>query len=338
MFRQCIALILLMSAVSMSATVRNVNNSSPSPGQFSTLSAAISASLAGDTIYLAGTGIDYGNVTLDKQLTLIGPGWKVSGAIYSGNAQVGTITMNNLAAAGSRFIGFRFFQLNSNTAAVQIFSGIVVQRCIVDDCLFLGNDDWTGTLVEGNLFTSTGPNFFAPVSSANVTQSTVRNNIFNGVLFYATSNVIEQNIFCGTSNASTAVVSQGTLNTFRNNICMGRNCLSVDNTATVTANMSFQCGNNTFNGTGNYPNTDPEFQSYTVGLFSWAHNYQLKSSSPALGAGFGGVDLGVYAGEGVYRKDGEPNIPIVLTIDVPGGSTIPANANISITITGTVHE
>ncbi|MBL7944108.1 MAG: hypothetical protein JNM00_15160 [Flavobacteriales bacterium] len=320
------------------ATVRNVNNASPSPGQYSTIASAIAASLPGDTLYLAGTGLDYGTVNLDKQLTIIGPGWKVNGAIYGGNAQVGTINMTNIAAAGSRFVGFRFFQLNSSTASANVFTGLIVQRCIIDDCLYLGNDDWSGTLVEGNLFTSSGPNFFAPVNSANVTSSTVRNNIFNGILYYATSNLIEQNIFLATANANVAIVTQGTLNTFRNNICIGRNCMSVDNTATVTANMSYQCTTPNFNGTGNYPGIDPEFSSYTPGLYNWSYDYHLKASSPAVGAGFGGLDLGVYAGDGIYRKDGEPNIPIVSTFTIADGAVVPANANITINVTGTVHE
>jgi hypothetical protein len=328
----------LLTGLHSFATIRNVNNASPSPGEYSTLATAIVASLPGDTLYLAGTGLDYGTVNLDKQLTIMGPGWKVNGAVYSGNAQVGTINMTNIAAAGSRFIGFRFFQLNSNTASAQVFTNITVQRCIIDDCLYLGNDDWSGSLIEGNLFTSGGPNFFAPVNSANVTSSTVRNNIFNGILYYATSNLIEQNLFLGTSNANVSIVTQGTLNTFRNNICIGRNCMSVDNTATVTANMSYLCTTPNFNGTGNYPSVDPEFVSYSPGLYNWSYDYHLKPDSPAKETGFGGIDLGVYAGDGIYRKDGEPNIPIVSNFTVADGPAVPANANITINVTGTVHE
>ena len=70
----------------------------------------------------------------------------------------------------------KFFQLNSSDAATNLFTGIVVQRCIVDDCLQLGNDDWQGSLVEGCVFTSSGPNTTGGATTSNIINGNLRNN------------------------------------------------------------------------------------------------------------------------------------------------------------------
>ena len=42
---------------------------------FNNLQAAITASNAGDIIMVQGSGVSYGNITIEKQLWLIGPGY-----------------------------------------------------------------------------------------------------------------------------------------------------------------------------------------------------------------------------------------------------------------------
>lgn len=331
-------LTILAFGIQSFANVLQVNNFAPSPGQYSSLQTAVNAAVAGDTIYLAGTGINYGGVTIDKQLSLIGPGFTVAGSTISGVAQVGIISLTNLNASGSRFMSIRFFQLISTDGASSIFSNITVQRCLVDDCLFLSNDDWTGCLIEGNVFTSVGPNTTASSSSANTINSTIRNNIFNGTLYYATTNVIEQNIFPGVNNGNTAIISGASGNTFQNNIAIGRNCASVDVTSNCTGNMSYLCFSPNFPGSGNYPNTNPMFVVYSAGIFSWTHDYHLSLGSPALAAGAAGMDLGVYDGDGIYRKDAEPTVPVIRNVILPNGNVVPSNSTFTINVSTVTHE
>jgi hypothetical protein len=67
----CIALF----AMNASATVRTVSNNANSPGQFTDMQAAIDASTNGDTIYVHGSPTTYGNIYLNRSLTVIGPGY-----------------------------------------------------------------------------------------------------------------------------------------------------------------------------------------------------------------------------------------------------------------------
>jgi hypothetical protein len=75
-----------------------------------------------------------------------------------------------------------------------------------------------------------------------------------------------------------------------------------------------------------------------VGYFLFSYDYTLDAGSPGIGAGSGGSDIGIYAGNGVYRKDGEPAIPIIRQVNVPGGTTVPANATFTINIISEAHE
>lgn len=57
------------------ATVRTVSNNPGTIAQFSTIQAAINASVSGDTIYVHGSPITYDPVTItDKRICLMGPG------------------------------------------------------------------------------------------------------------------------------------------------------------------------------------------------------------------------------------------------------------------------
>jgi hypothetical protein len=63
-----------------------------------------------------------------------------------------------------------------------------------------------------------------------------------------------------------------------------------------------------------------------------------KVGSPAIGSGPAGNDMGVYGGDGIYRKDGEPAVPIVRAVNVPGGGVVPANATFNINVISVAHE
>jgi hypothetical protein len=61
-------------AFAANATIHRVNNNTSIDADFNNLSTAISAASAGDTIYLGGSPTGYGTITLNKELTIIGPG------------------------------------------------------------------------------------------------------------------------------------------------------------------------------------------------------------------------------------------------------------------------
>ncbi len=66
----------LCAAICARATVRTVSSNPSTLGQFSTIQAAIDASIAGDTVYVYGSPNIYAGFSIvDKAITVLGPGW-----------------------------------------------------------------------------------------------------------------------------------------------------------------------------------------------------------------------------------------------------------------------
>ena len=64
--------LFLATATGAFAIVRTVSNNPSSPGQYTSIQAAIDASgLTGDTIMVAGSATSYGDMTIGKKLVLV---------------------------------------------------------------------------------------------------------------------------------------------------------------------------------------------------------------------------------------------------------------------------
>ncbi len=334
-FKLILAVAVFAIGLQSNATIINVNNASPSPGQYSGLQDAIDAALAGDSIYLAATNLSYGNVVFNKQLHFFGPGYIVSNGILGNRAIVGELHFTtNISGSSVTGIEFSRFYADVNN---QTYSNLSIQRCIITDYLYIGNNTSVALSLEGNVFTSASFNTYPSGTNQN---SIIRNNIFNGSIFSVVSSDISNNIILGlNAGAAAGLGNSVTSCNVVNNIFIGRNTSSISATNSVNGNLSFAGSNNAFPGAGvNLVNIDPAFVSAVVGLFAWSKDYTLAGGSPAIGAGAGGVDLGVYDGEGVYRKDGEPAIPIIRSVNVPGGNVVPANSSFNINIISESHE
>jgi hypothetical protein len=53
--------------------------------------------------------------------------------------------------------------------------------------------------------------------------------------------------------------------------------------------------------------------------------YALKAGSPAIGAGIGGANCGIFGGNTPYRLSGIPSVPTIYAITSPQGSTPTVN-------------
>lgn len=70
---------LITCNVLFSQSILNVNNTSSGvTTQHTTLAAAVAAAAEGDIIYLYPSSISYGPATINKKLTIIGPGYLVA--------------------------------------------------------------------------------------------------------------------------------------------------------------------------------------------------------------------------------------------------------------------
>jgi hypothetical protein len=67
-----------------------------------------------------------------------------------------------------------------------------------------------------------------------------------------------------------------------------------------------------------------------VGTGSTDGQWQLKPGSPAIGAGVGGVDCGMFGGDSPYVLSGIPSIPTIYFFNAPleGGNQLPVQIKI----------
>jgi len=328
----------MLASLAGTATIITVNNANPSPGQHSTIAAAIAAAATGDTLMVAGTGVNYGDATVNKSLTIIGPGRVVSGGGYSNAAQFNTI---NISEDNTRLIGIRAGLIYSTKAGIANVNNVVVMRSIIDNTINLNDDDWTAALIEGNVFSLWNDyNLSSNGSTSDFLNCTIRNNVFNGVINSAENSNITHNLFLSSLGGGTIFITTGNVinGTFQGNIAINRQINTVLASNNVSGNLSFG-GSGAWTGGGNITNMNPLFVTYTANTsHAWTYDYHLQAGSPAIGAGPNSEDIGIYDGDGVFRMDGEPSIPIVRAVNVPGGAVVPANATFNVNIISVAHE
>lgn len=126
------ALLFTITALSLTlasqATVHRVNNTSGIDADFNNISTAISSASAGDTLYVEGSATSYGTMSLNKELTVIGPGYFLTEndttQAYQQSAQFGAINFQS-GSSGSVISGLH---VQNGRITIQT-NDIVVQRC-----------------------------------------------------------------------------------------------------------------------------------------------------------------------------------------------------------------
>jgi hypothetical protein len=296
-----ILFLLILISTSAFSTIWRVNNNAGIDADFTTAQAAHDAAAATDTIMFEPSATSYGNMTITKQLVIFGVGYLhgnnypnspittgstlgtvtfnvgsanslLAGTIQNGNIDINTsnITIKGVAAFSTSY------QINMNSA-----TNIVITRC------YYVYPDVTGSSSSIFISNSLLQGFNAPATQSGVV---VSNNVISGN-FTCHSQTMNNNIFCNGS----ATLSSSSLS---NNI-----------DARVSPNTAFGTSD------GNFGAVLPTaiFQGGSTSGFSFNFpsdgDLQLKAGSPAIGAGSGGVDCGMYGGAGPYLLSGLPPIP-----------------------------
>lgn len=321
---------LCVSGVQMMAQTSRIvcnttgyNNGVTNSTVFNNLQTCIDACNAGDIIYVQGSGVSYGDITIKKTLMLIGAGYFLGhNASPSTQALPTSATISNITIDSTSNCLIKGFVIG-NTYTKNSGNIIMQNNNITGtahfkntaNCIFKSNytgnihawwDVWTnnsGMTVSNNII----------FGSSTFMNATVTNNILNADYsdyehqsFYYCS--LRSNVF-GTRYVHTWPYHDYNLNN----------------------NSSFS--NNIFNGDffgigavgGNQINV--EASSIFVGFptangYSLDARYQLKSNSFGIGAAQDGGDVGIFGGSEPYKLSGigfNPNIPEV-TIPTTGTS------------------
>ena len=313
-------------SVSMIANARSwhINNQSGISADFVDINAAMSSEnvVDGDTLYL-GAGCVIGSQTLSKRVTLIGTGWRYNDSPVNPAKINGDITVT---AAGARLLGV--YVVGSCYIKA---SNIVVERC------FAGSEIRSGS---NNLNNVKVLSCWTPYITSNNYSSSgweIKNNIVKGRNSYAPvrdfyNAVVENNIIINTYSGSSILYDMDFC-TIRNNIML----CGYSSSYTSNCDNSFMQGNvlsaspeyeNLYPGNVLINSTDESLLFNCTGTVESGEYYTLKEGSPAIGAGEGGADCGVYGGVYRFVPYGRPqHIPVIKEAVVP---SIPTDGKIKV--------
>jgi len=340
-----------------------VDNNVGVNAQYSDLQLAIDEASNGDVIYVHPSNTNYGSITINKSLTLIGKSHSETGVEIS---RVNDITIVP-SGSGTTLKGLRVFILNltgengtSFASNAQPVENITIERCKL-----------TGSLYGGNINGSTaGIEYYnadeTHQKGASTNNITIRGNIFtNKVYLDGTNTTFSHNFIQKTEtivfrpqstilNHNIFTISSGS-NVIRNygsSIAkvLVQNCIFLaqasNRTITVSESQFDNCltynygagelnfGSETSMLTNNILlNTDPLFSDATGVNFSSTNNYTLQAGSPAIGAGLNGEDMGLFGNGYTFNNIGTPaNYPTVTITN--STAAIPSGGTLSVTITG----
>ncbi len=301
-----------------SATVHRVNSGPGAASAFTTIQAAHNAASAGDTLYLECSAISYGNLDCTKRLTIIGSGYFLgqNPQTQASPASATVPTMQfNTGSAGSKVTGLSIGQI------YLYVSDILINRNYLtgNNAIYLNTNNGVGNIIITQNYINTGAYWNTSVYFAYPANNILISNNYLYGQIYSTSNfsgVISNNVIAGNINCHNAIIKNNihTAGNFTNNNC----------------NYSYNLGYNAEFGNQNGNQSNVNMTSVFLGSTgnSTDGQWQLKAGSPAIGAGEGGTDCGMYGGSLPYVLSGMPNIPSVYYLNAP---SIPSNTiNVSI--------
>lgn len=330
--------VLFLSFIFANATTLTLNNNNPSPGQFTTWTAAHAAANDGDTILIHGSTYNYYSIDIHKRLTLIGPGHN---PIDKQNAQR-AFCDNVLFYTGSnrcKVIGLEASNMQSQNDNVD---SVGIYLCKITDAIYFQTFNCHYWLVDGNVFTSGGNNINGTGHS--VGDLVCRNNIFNGVIYNFNGTFIGYNYFNNNIFLSSTPYGFQYCNYFyvNSNIFYRAGFTPYGSTGIAfTKNCSYLCaGGDVFPNGVNYEGVDPQFVT-SIGsgaYFDYATDYHLQATSPLINGGGDGTDVGVYGGYGDYNQFGVSHNPYIKTFNITGSTSINAGDPLQIYIKAKVRN
>lgn len=299
-----------------------VNNNGFDP-DYITLSDAIAAASDNDTIYVEGSATPYAGCTISKPLIIIGPGYflddnpktqasgleaKFSSALNFFTGSAGSTLMGCYCEAGV-YVNTDSITLLRNYAGDVVFGNNTENSLIIQNYIRTGISNMAAvknTVISNNIV---GGNIILQNSIENVL---ITNNILfeygGGGSILCSNATVRNNIICYSYGAM-----EGQGSTFFNNL------LASDGT----------------DADGNQYNVDMStvFVDYDGALeYSEDGKWKLKEGSPALGAGVGGTDCGVFEGSAPYGLSGLPNLPHIYEANVPATVNTGTTMEISIKV------
>lgn len=204
LMKNFLAFVFAALAISpLAAETLRVNNTGGSGAQYTTFKDAMDAASDGDVIIVDGSPTSYGDVTINKQVTVQGPGYylDVNGLTQTGNnsARFGTI---DIAADRAKITGLETGTVNFKS------SYIVVTRCLIDFLYVCPQYSYTQEHSTGCVISQNYIKYgiLGDSYSADATYLEISNNIITGSESYL-RNIANSTITRNTFTASVPNIS-----------------------------------------------------------------------------------------------------------------------------------
>jgi hypothetical protein len=312
-----IAILIFLNGLICNATTLIVDSHYPRPaGVYATIQLAYDAASAGDTILLSPSESVYTGIAIDKKIHIVGTGW-TDPTTNVPHTKTGGFTFN-AGAQGSSISGLETSTFDINTDSITVKRNKcywigVRENCsnvvIIQNYIIGALESYTDRVWQTMIYVWINSEVYI---SNNIiyNQSNYYRTNYAIVVCFPSNTVISNNVLRGDDYSIVLDMSEGYYSTHSvsNNIIISG---SISGIATSNNNI---CNSTQFAATnGNQPNivmTDVFIDPAT-------YNFHLKEGSPAIGAGFGGTDCGIYGGKHPFVDNGRTWLPIITEMTVP---------------------
>ena len=335
-----LAFVLLGMNFTFAQNVITVDNNSTHAADYTSLQDAINAASNGDIIYVQHSNTSYGNVNVNKPLTVIG----------RSHDEINFISYVNHFSITSSDVEVRGLFIQNNLNIQDTNTGGSINNIRVKDCRVVGatligaNYAVSNVVLQGNVLDATH-------QYTNATNVMVMNNLIYGEIrsyqpqtFLFTQNIGWDNQLYNYGDANGILQVSNSIfltSAYWGDIeTSGR--YKIQNSITYNYYGGRPIGFNNFDNPANtlenvQLNTNPMFIS-EVGIYTYdisTLDLRLASGSPAIGAGFNGEDLGIYYNY-AWSENGNPiGYPTITINSAP--SSVPAGGDLNVTITAEAH-
>jgi len=346
---------ILVSTSVLAQTIITIDNNPGSTTTYQNIQDAHDAATAGDIIYVQPSPSSYGNVTIEKSLTIVGR----SHSETSNISQLGNVTIEASDVTLKGLLTSRIYNQSPNTTTpitnIKLYEcktgtlrigysnygidGLEARGCVISGS-FTQYARAENVLISNNIITSS-------LAIYSPSQIIITNNIFrftSSMYLYnyaaGETAILFNNMFINNYNSSSTVYfSLGDWNASNNLLY---------NYGDGDINFATSSGG-TYSDNNTLLNVDPLFTDVDPTVtYSFADNttynpatrpeddLTLQATSPALTGGGGGSELGLYNNGFNYSTIGNPKDVPTIDIDTYDGA-VPKNGTINVTITAKAH-
>ncbi|MEH0156354.1 hypothetical protein V6R21_19560 [Limibacter armeniacum] len=328
---------LLLTISLQAQNVYTVSNNVRIPAQFTDLQEAIDQAPAGSMIYVHPSSVSYGDVTIAKNLKLLGGGYIGTDEFFGEKTQIGSVTVSETTSdvtIANNYIE-RLFSKSVSGDTDQQFGKLTIEFNYIGIIEFTALDA-TAYAIEADIRN----NIINRISleTPSVLGKSAIYNIENNVIGYATglqtqATALINNLFYPSNESVPALVNISDA-AIINNIFFAQNantnndiglanvtnCVITNNLCVGTRDIFSSGSDETNSYVDNINQQDPQFTtvSYRADLYEWVttSNFTLKSTSPALTAGQQGDALGIMGGNYPYNPRGRYMMPYIQSISI----------------------